>query len=262
MNKKTTKGKQNKGSETSVAKSVADSLANQPEVSSAIDGKKTDDGDSGLVVLTDKKGDDFDAEKHVVGADGKPEMTRAGNFKKKSGRPDGAKTSARSIVDRTRTNAADSEAEADKIKTKEAARSTLALTHNSASAVADGLFMVGRALGGEEWIPVKTDAGKDERLMITDALNEYFLSLGGVDFPPGIALVVAIGSYVSYRIMYGPQTQARIKAAVAWAKRKVRGKNAPVDTGDDRERKDDLSEKTGDRVPATGDTNDRAGSAS
>ncbi len=94
-------------------------------------------------------------------------------------------------------------------------------------AAAHATFMAGRMFGGDEWIPivrtVDTADGKkasmDERAMIEGAYGDYFIATNKADFPPGVALFMALAMYATPRFTM-PVTKSRIQSIKEWAARK------------------------------------------
>lgn len=78
------------------------------------------------------------------------------------------------------------------------------------AAAAGALFMLGRAFGGEEWAPTA-----EEVKMQSDAWSNYFVAKNVRDFPPGIALVIAVGSYAGPRLAM-PKTREKMGRAKSW----------------------------------------------
>lgn len=78
------------------------------------------------------------------------------------------------------------------------------------AAAAATLFMMGQMLGGPEWKPEP-----EEIELQTKAWGDYFVAKGHTDFPPGLALTVAIVGYAGPRFMM-PETQSRVSKAKGW----------------------------------------------
>lgn len=92
-------------------------------------------------------------------------------------------------------------------------------------AAAHAMFMMGVAIGGEEWQPVvNPEVGINEPEMLTGAFADYFEAKGVEDFPPGVALTMAVLSYAAPRFQQ-PKTKTRFGLLKAWLKNKfVRNK--------------------------------------
>lgn len=78
------------------------------------------------------------------------------------------------------------------------------------AAAAATLFMLGQMIGGPEWQPQP-----EEIELQNKAWGDYFVAKGHTDFPPGLALTVAIVGYAGPRFMM-PETQSRVSKAKAW----------------------------------------------
>lgn len=100
-------------------------------------------------------------------------------------------------------------------------------------ACAHSLLMMGTLLGGAEWQPriLTSDDGKvqlNEAEMMEKAWGDYFVAKGQTEFPPGLALTMALTAYVMPRFTM-PQTRTRLQKVKEWcaakyAKWKVRNK--------------------------------------
>lgn len=170
---------------------------------------------------TDKSGARFDSALHAVDSDGKPITTTRGTFALKRGRKAGGSAKPGMVASGSTMPATGvSKTDSDKAAKEVAART-------AGAGAAEMLFMAGRVLGGEEWIPMlKPDMGLDERAMMHGAFGDYFVATGKTDIPPGVALSFAVCSYVGVRLAM-PQTQSRFKTAKAkitawWINRKLR----------------------------------------
>lgn len=195
---------------------------------------------------TDKDGTIFDADIHAVNKDGEPSVTPTGKFRKKRG----------SVV-----------------ATKSAAEKTMQdeLAARAAGYLAADLVVgTSIALLGDEWIPIGETGEQepikyDEHSMLRKAFGDYFVAKNISDFPPGIALSIALSSYAGARLAGGKETKSRLSKAWAWTSDKFKNlfkkgkKNAAHDsTRDNGVRKDDTgevslqsSEKTGERHAST-----------
>ena len=99
------------------------------------------------------------------------------------------------------------------------ARASLELQSRVAAQAATGCtFMVCTALGGKEWQPRVEPI--DETSVLNDAYTQYFISKGVVDFPPGIALALALTMYAAPRFTM-PETKARASRLKVWIAAKV-----------------------------------------
>lgn len=177
---------------------------------------------------TDKAGARFDPAIHVSGADGKGVLTVRGTWAQKRGRKSntaGATAAPRAASGNVAGSASQLGASASPAETQKAA---LTLQSRQAGiAAAEMMFMAGRVIGGEEWLPMKNEKlGLDERAMMHSAFGDYFVATNKVDIPPGAALAFAMCAYMGPRFTM-PQTQARFKAIKQkivqwWINRKLR----------------------------------------
>ena len=69
------------------------------------------------------------------------------------------------------------------------------------------LVTVGKMLGGDEWIPRKSE-GYDELGNLEHAFGDYFVAREMHDIPPGVALTIAILGYAAPRFVL-PTTKKR-----------------------------------------------------
>lgn len=105
-------------------------------------------------------------------------------------------------------------------------------------AAASAVFMLGTTLGGDEWIPVKNEEYNiDERRNMEQAFGDYFVAKGVEDFPPGIALSLALVGYAGPRFA-APKTRTKLGKVKEWfmvkiAKRRARSTKSdkPVEKG-------------------------------
>ena len=216
--------------------SVADSLADaSPEPSETFIQQTADakqDQLSEWAHLRDKLGYTFDQKIHLSNDDGSPKLNADNTIKRR----------------RIRKKKADTgEAISDAVTVQLTAEQQTQARYAGVAA-ASSLFVVCRGLGGEEWQPQKDDAqGIDERAEMQTAFGDYFVSKGWTEFPPGVALSLCLGMYAAPRFTL-PQTQSRIKNAwvktVAWFSRRKKSA-AQSDTGNDKQRKDDVSKTLG-----------------
>lgn len=179
---------------------------------------------------TDKDGTIFDADIHAVNAAGEPSVTPTGKFRKKRG----------SVV-------ATKSAAAKTIQDEAAARAAGVLA-------ADLMVGTSVALLGDEWIPLGESGEQepikyDEHSMLRKAFGDYFVAKNISDFPPGIALSIAVSSYAGARLAGGKETKSRLSKAWTWTSDKFkklfkRGKKdaAHDNSRDNGVRKDDTGE--------------------
>jgi hypothetical protein len=90
------------------------------------------------------------------------------------------------------------------------------------------LFILGRAIGGDEWAPIKDEAnGIDEKAQITEAVFDFMMDRGKAwKLPSWFALPIVIFSYGSIRLMnleHFPKTKTRWESFKGWFNRKFLG---------------------------------------
>lgn len=190
--------------ETSIEK--LDELVDLPEVSEhAIDAQKERDKlKLDELKEHDSSGVAFDPSKHGVDRDDNPLITKTGRYRKIRKSKSTMGHNDKSIVGNLTVPDSD--------KTE-----SLAL-----GIVAAGMtFTIGTLIGGSEWQPkLDIKEGIDEKAMLTRAYGDYFLSTGRADFPPVVALTVALLGYASLRFGM-PKTKSRFKAVKDWIMSKI-----------------------------------------
>jgi len=186
----------------------------------------------------DSQGTVFDPELHATNKEGEPSLTSTGKFRKKKGA---------SKVSVTNKQLELQKADAD---AKAAAR--------AAGQLAADMF-IGSAtmMLGSEWAPIGGSGQQepiqfDEHSNMRRAFADYFEARGINDFPPGIALSIAITSYAMPRLVAGEETKGKLSRAKDWLaskwlamRSKRKPKNAPQsDSRNDGKRQDNNSEET------------------
>lgn len=157
--------------------------------------------------IVSPSGEIFDSDIHVS-----PDKINAdGSFRKRPGRKKQAQT-----------NTSKSESQLGNIHADNAPPSG---SQVAGKAAAHAMFMMGVAIGGEEWQPVvNPEVGINEPEMLSGAFADYFEAKGVEDFPPGVALTMAVLSYAAPRFQQ-PKTKTRFGLFKAWLKNKfVRNK--------------------------------------
>lgn len=142
----------------------------------------------------------FDPSIHATDDAGNPLLNKDGRLKKKRGRKPGSvnATVFRTVEHTPEYKAADT-----------AARSAT-----------ETIFILGQMIGGEEWQPIiDSETGYNEPATIQASFRQYFLAKGITDFPPGVALSIALACYALPRLRK-PQTQNRLMKFVGWIKSK------------------------------------------
>lgn len=168
--------------------------------------------------LLDNKGFPFDKNVHKVDKNGDPVLTKNGNLTRKAGRQS------------TTINLPNQEKQSG---TDNAKMSPMVLGRN----VANTFIGVAVAIGGADFNPVYDEKqGIDERLELSRNFGAYLEAKQMNDFPPGVVLVMAIGSYIAPRFAM-QKTQSKLSKVLGYFKNKFLGsKNAQVDIRDNRER--------------------------
>lgn len=87
---------------------------------------------------------------------------------------------------------------------------------SAAKVVCAMFFQTAMTIGGKDFAPDYLDDDKTvhERQILEDAVTEYFKATGTIDIPPGVLLLIVVGTYVGKRAMM-PSVQARFRAIVA-----------------------------------------------
>lgn len=90
------------------------------------------------------------------------------------------------------------------------------------TAGANALFMMGQALGGEEWAPISINKEGvvkieeyDEREMMEKAIADWAFASGKTEVSPNMGLMVALTAYMLPRFRM-PKTQTKMKSAKEW----------------------------------------------
>ena len=156
----------------------------------------------------------FDSEIHAM-RDGKPIPTIRhgkvvpGKFQLKRGKKKGTPQKAASVV------SGDSMVSPGEIVNNGGQAAGKAAAHM--------LITLGCTIGGDEFQPVKDETyGIDEAANLETAFGDYFVATGRTDFPPGIALSIAVGGYILPRFTR-PKTKSRLEKAGEWLYLKFRG---------------------------------------
>ena len=175
---------------------LVEELGDLPEVTESISGPV-----NAFQGLTDTKGRAFDQELHAVDDSGNPIITTKGKLKlKKRGRP------AKGGTAKT-PNPVDSGIESRVGGVPSAPNQTEIQSRALGVYSANLLISMGRAIGGEEWEPRKDEAF-DERENLEIAFGDYFTAKEMSDIPPGVALSLALSTYIGPRL-FMPTTKKR-----------------------------------------------------
>lgn len=136
----------------------------------------------------------FDPMAHAVNPDGSPRMKSTGGFAAKRGRKPGqtsaAATSGKRITQVAMLTGPDVSAQ----------------NEATAKLCANILINGGVQVFGDHWKP----SDKNEADGLKCAFKDYFDSIGGVNLPPSVALLIAVGMYSAPRVMH-PDSQAKIQ---------------------------------------------------
>ena len=106
---------------------------------------------------------------------------------------------------------------------------------------------------GREWEPIKSEENNiDEFAYMARSYDEYFKSKNIEDFPPGVALSIALAAYAAPRLTL-PETRSRTGKVTGWFKRKWQGwklrrgnrHGARADSRNDGERQDNTGAQAG-----------------
>ena len=186
---------------------IKDAEKSAPEVSEHVADPEISVDPETISKIKDKAGIVFDPEKHAIDNTGRPVITKAGYFRKRSG----PKTTIEKKPSR------DPEPEI--------------IDDEAAGIIAANLtFTVGQLVFGPDGQPKPAEIEQ-----ITQAYAVYFKSKGMVDLPPGWLLATVLISYAAPRIIE-PAAQSRIKRALTWAKNgiaKIKGRRDPATLKDD-----------------------------
>jgi hypothetical protein len=134
--------------------------------------------------------DGFDPNAHAVNADGTPRMKSTGGYAAKRGRKPGQTSAIKKGSPIVSMGVADLGAQ----------------NEATAKLCANILINGGVQVFGDHWKP--TDKAEAEGLKC--AFKDYFDSIGGVNLPPSVALIIAVGMYSAPRVMH-PDSQAKIQ---------------------------------------------------
>lgn len=190
---------------TQAASESSDIIAGMPEPQQhAIDAAALEDetnaGPTGEA-QADSAGEAWNPAIHSTGADGSGIKTAKGTWRRRRGA--GAGPRRQSQVVRPADNSSTLQAEAN-------SAALIAQARAAGAAAAASIFMMGRCFGGEDWAP-----SADEVTLQTDAWGNYFVAKGVTDFPPGLALSIAVLGYAGPRF-FTPKTKERVGTIKMW----------------------------------------------
>lgn len=150
-----------------------------------------DDGLGGQYI-TDAAGSVFDPAIHSA-KDGKPTLTKRGNFRKKKGV--------------SPSQSPNTELDPQILAAQQAGKVSAEL-----------VFTLGQTVFGREWAPkVQPSHGVDEPRMLTDAFAQYYLATGVREIPPWAGLAIALSAYSIPRLR-GEETLTRLARIKQWLK--------------------------------------------
>ncbi len=133
----------------------------------------------------------FDPAIHATDSDGNPRINKDGTFRKKRG------SQKSSQVNLPGTTPGD-------VSTK------------IGKSIAESIFQIGQLIGGEEWAPIRNEEyGVDERRQMHEAWTAYAEEKEIEDFPPGVAVTIAMLGYIVPRFAM-PKTKTRAEKFKDW----------------------------------------------
>lgn len=181
---------------SSIGATLADSL---PDVQEHAIAQAESEQRAAADALVDVDGNPFDPAVHKVSPDGSPTLSTKGKLIKKAGRKAGSGGGMSQVV---------------VAQTATTSEQQTAIQARQAGAACAGMIMqLGIMAGGEEWRPIKDDKiGIDEKFALENAFGDYFVAKNWADFPPGIALTVAVLGYALPRFTM-PVTKEKTKRA-------------------------------------------------
>lgn len=223
-------------SEQPLSGEAAEIIGDIPEVQQhAIDAfeqtqETKEDANSGSA-KPDNAGVLFNPSLHASGDDGNGIITARGTWRKKRGTGSRVASSVASKTTKEVSPASGANASPAPLTSEQ-----IAAARQAGIAAAESMFMCGRMLGGEEWNPmvethVLSDGKKtvlDERTYHHEVWGNYFVAKGVTDFPPGLALFMALSMYVGRRVNQ-PVTAKKVKGVknrlkAWWIKRALKKK--------------------------------------
>ena len=219
--------------------SITDTISNDIEKEVLTDDARiqvqenADNLNKGGEVLKDKDGNVFDPSIHASDKDNKPVLTKTGRFRKKSGR------------------------KVHSPQKQEVKAGTNPAGSYQAACAATGLFIqTGIGLFGDEWYPQEIPDYGNEEQMLTGAFTRYFEAKEITDFPPNVALVMALSQYALVRATM-PKTKSRLSKmkdlfAAKFLNWKVKRNGSFFDNWKNGKRKNDTSNKDGEKPSGEG----------
>ena len=164
----------------------------------------------------DDSGEVWNASIHATGSDGKGVRTAKGLWRRRKGTGAGPRTASK--VYRPADGKAD---QAKSEAAQKLAEQTQAACRAAGGAAASSVFMIGRIFGGDKWSPTEPEV-----ILQTDAWAAYFQAKGITEFPPSLAVCIAVAGYAGPRFFL-PESKERMGSIKHWfairiAKRRVK----------------------------------------
>lgn len=216
-----------------ITDSLADSMPDvQPHVIEK-EAQKQDAIKQQFTGLVDNDGNPFDPILHATDKDGEPKLTKAGKLQKKRGN---AQQQAKSII--AQRKHVEEKAKSEQSR-KGAALAATAMTEQ-----------LGVILGGEAARFAKNEKyGLDEKHNVFSAYDSYFEAKNINDFPPGVALCIALSGY-GVRVMSTKPAKDKSKSIWYGIKAKIGAMFTSKPKGN---KKDDTRAVSGDNTKREND---------
>ena len=171
--------------------------------------------------VTDKFGTVFDSAVHCADENSQPVLTTTGAYRRKAGRKATGDNISRPAV-KSQLGTAPNASNEGPVAVSQVPGAIAAGKVSAAM-----LVQLGMMIGGDEWHPVVLkDQGINEMESLEIAFGNYYQSKGMADFPPGVALCLAIGCYAAPRFVQ-PKTKTRLERLKTWIAGKFDKKKAP-----------------------------------
>ena len=190
----------------------------------------------------DSKGNEFDPAVHHANDDGTPKLYNGKLRRKRSKSTESTISTLGVPADPRQSLTGDT----SQLSSEQIKRARVA-----GKMCADVFIDSAQMVGGAEFTPIvmthETYGKIDERANLQEKFGDYFVAKGVQDFPPGVALGLAMFSFVVARFAM-PQTKTRVQKVREWIFAKIgswRGKRAArANSGNVRERENDASNAT------------------
>ena len=153
----------------------------------------------------------FDPVIHATDENGQPIPKKGGGWQKRRGKKSGSVSNTKPTV----------QSQLGKINANSGPSTKELAAREAGRAAAGMIFQAGMLLGGEEWQPlIDSDLGINEPVTMAKAWGDYFVAKDIEDFPPGIALSIALIGYAVPRLTQ-PKTKTRLQRLGLWVKEKL-----------------------------------------